>query len=177
MEKEQRKLLRDAVVRCRRLLEQEVQEQLEGSYNILPDGNILQGAPGDPVVRTRLLEVIEHHRSGGATPKEAVARTAREAAFTTLNRFAALKIAERRGLVRECISDGLESKGIRELADCAPGLRAALDDGGYRLLVESMMDEISLDLKVLFDRRNPLSPSGPARAPSTSCSRSSTRRS
>lgn len=155
MEKEQRNLLRRAVERARRLLEQEVAEQLEGTYNILPDGRALDHAPGDPNVRARLLDIVAHHRAGGASAKEAVERLRRELAFATLNRFAALKMAERRGLVRECIANGIESTGIRELADCAPGLRSALDDGGYRLLLEAVMDEVSLGLKVLFDRRSP----------------------
>ena len=157
MEKEQRNALRKAVEAARRLLEKECGDQLEGIYNILPDGQILDDAPGDPIVRAQLVEVIAHYRAGGADPKEAIDRLRREAAFTTLNRFAALKMAERRGLVRECVSEGLQSQGIRELAECAPGLRAALEDGGYRLLLEAVMDEISLGLKVLFDRRSPTS--------------------
>lgn len=154
MEKEQRTALCTAVVKMRRLLEKDFQEQLEGTYNILPDGRVLESAPGDPVVRARLLDVVQHHRAGGATPPEAVDRVAREAAFTVLNRFAALKMAERRHLVRECVSQGIQSEGIRELAECAPGLRGAMEDGGYRLLLDAVMDEISLDLKVLFNRRD-----------------------
>jgi len=87
--------------------------------------------------------------------KQAVDRTVREFAFTVLNRFAGLKMAERRGLVRECISKGLESEGMREVIDCAPGVRAACEDGGFRLLLETIMDELSLGLNVLFDRRSP----------------------
>ena len=156
MEKEQRNLLRNAVVKARRLLEAEYAGQLEGLYNILPSGEILDGGPGDPIARRRLLELIAHHRAGGASAEDAVERVTRELAFTTLNRFAALKMAERRGLVRECVSQGLQSAGIRELADCAPGLKGAYEDGGYRLLLEAVMDEISLDLQVLFDRRSPI---------------------
>lgn len=155
MEREQRNLLRSAVVRARQLLESEYADQLEGLHNVLASGEILKDAPGDPIVRSRLLEVIAHYRAGGASPAEAVERTVRELAFTTLNRFAALEISERRGLVRECVSQGLQSEGMRELADCAPGLGAACIDGGYRLLLEAVMDEISLGLKVLFDRRSP----------------------
>lgn len=161
MEKEHRNALNNAVVKARRLLEKEFHDQLEGTYNILPDGRLLESAPGDPIVLARLLDVIAHHRAGGAAPKEAVESTVREAAFTVLNRFVALKMAERRGLVRECVSQGLQSEGTRELADCAPGVRGALEDGGYRLLLESVMDEISLDLKVLLDRREPMAPLWP----------------
>ena len=142
-------------------MEREFQEQLEGAYNILPDGQVLEDPPGDPIVRARLLDVIEHHRAAGAAPDEAVESTVREAAFTVLNRFVALKMSERQGLVRECVSQGLQSEGVRELAECAPGLRGALEDGGYRLLLDAVMDEISLDLKVLFDRRDSMAPLWP----------------
>ena len=161
MEKGQWNALRTAVVKARRLLEREFQEQLEGAYNILPDGQVLEDPPGDPIVRARLLDVIEHHRAAGAAPDEAVESTVREAAFTVLNRFVALKMSERQGLVRECVSQGLQSEGVRELAECAPGLRGALEDGGYRLLLDAVMDEISLDLKVLFDRRDSMAPLWP----------------
>ena len=156
MNKEERATLRRAVERARHLLEREVADQLEGSFGILPSGKVLDDVPGDPVVRQRLLEVIAHHEAGGETVKGAVERASRELAFTTLNRFVALKMAERRGLVRECISKGPLSDGIRELADCAPGLRAALPDGGYRLLLEAAMDEVSLGLSIIFDRRAPI---------------------
>jgi hypothetical protein len=161
MEDKQRSALRATVVKVRRLLEKDFQEQLEGTYNILPDGRVLESAPGDPVVRARLLDVVQHHRAGGASAAEAIDRLVREAAFTVLNRFAALQMAERRHLVRECVSQGVQSTGIRELADCAPGLRGALEDGGYRLLLEAVMDEISLDLKVLFLRRDSMAPLWP----------------
>ena len=80
----------------------------------------------------------------------------RESAFTILNRFAALKLAERRGIVRECVSRGVDSEGVKELAGRAPGLGGASADGAYRLMLECVMDEISLTLKVLFERRHPL---------------------
>ncbi len=155
MEREQRNLLRRAVEQARRLLERECAGQLEGLYSILPDGRVLESAPGDPVVRQRLLDLIGHYRAGGASPEEAVARAARESAFTTLNRFVALKMAERRGLVPECVSPLRSGVGIQQLGDCAPGLAAALEDGGYRLLIEAVMDELSLGLSALFERRSP----------------------
>lgn len=157
MDKEQRNKLRRAVEKARKLLEDEVAGQLEGIYNILSDGAILSEIPKgtDPVIRERLLEVVAHHRARGATAKEAVTRATREMAFTILNRFVALRMAEQRGLVRECISQGPSSDGIRELADGAPGMRAVFADGGYRLILEAIMDELSLGLKVLFDRRSP----------------------
>ena len=87
----------------------------------------------------------------------------REAAFTTLNRFVALKMLEARGLVQECISRGEQSAGFKEFCGLAPGL-VQLPDHGYRLYIESLFDELSTEVKVLFDRRDPYSVLWPKRA-------------
>lgn len=155
MDKEQRNTLKRAVEAARILLEQEVQRQLEGVYNILPNGEILDNAPGDPILRSKLLQLIKHHQVSGIKPKDAVARVKRESAFTILNRFVALRLAESRGLVRECVSKGVSSSGVKELTDLAPGLKEVFPDSGYRLVLESIMDELSLELKGLFERRSP----------------------
>lgn len=155
MKDELRAALSRKVVEARFLLEEEVGQQLEGVYNILEDGTIKETAPGDPIVRTRLIELVEHFRATEPSTAAAVARARRELAFTTLNRFVALKLAEARGIVRECVSQGIDSVGVRELGDCAPGLRGAFEDEGYRLLLECVMDEISLEVGALFDRRAP----------------------
>ncbi len=80
----------------------------------------------------------------------------REAAFTTLNRFVALKMLEARGLVQECLSRGEQSSGFKEFTGLAPGL-VQLPDHGYRLYIESLFDEIGCEVRVLFDRRDPAS--------------------
>lgn len=157
MDREERNRLRQAVEGARALLEREIGDQLEGIYNILADGTVLDDAPGDPIVRDRLIQMVAHHQARGAGKQSAVERVIRECAFTVLNRFAALKMAERRGLVRECVSNGIESTGIQELASLVPNLQFALEDGGYRLLLETLMDELSLGLESLFDRRSPTS--------------------
>ena len=50
----------------------------------------------------------------GSTPAEAVTDYVRDAAFTTLNRFVALKMLEARELVQECITKGEQSAGYSE---------------------------------------------------------------
>jgi hypothetical protein len=93
---------------------------------------------------------------GRQSAAEAVTGYLREAAFTTLNRFVALKMLEVRGLVQECISRGEQSVGFKEFTGLAPGL-AQLPDHGYRLYIESLFDEIGCEVRVLFDRRDPAS--------------------
>jgi len=155
MEQQLRNSLRRAITNSRRILEKECQDQLESDFSILKDGTALKKFPGNPVLRRRLLEVLEHHKNTGLGDAEAVALLVREGAFTILNRFAALRLAEARELIPQCISKGFESIGIKELFGLAPGLRGAFEDDGYRLLLETFMDELSIDLKLLFDRRSP----------------------
>jgi hypothetical protein len=46
------------------------------------------------LLRDKIVAAIEHKRSAGMKPEEAVADYVRDAAFTALNRFAALKMLE-----------------------------------------------------------------------------------
>ncbi len=158
MEKATRTLIERATHAARRTLEREFGQQLEGEYDILPDGRILPepGAHLDErgqLRRAKLVEAVGHRRAAGLAPQEAVAATTREAAFTTLNRFVALKMLEARGMVQECISKGENSAGFREFGGLAPGL-ATTADKGYRLYLESVFDEIGREVRVLFDRRD-----------------------
>jgi hypothetical protein len=98
-------------------------------------------------------------------PAEAVADYLRDAAFTALNRFAALKMLEARKLVQECISKGDQSNGyINEFCGLAPGVPLLPDGAGYRLYLECILDELSTEVKVLFDRRDAASVLWPRRA-------------
>lgn len=105
MDKSLRKALRTATQDARQRLEQEFEEQLEGRFDIRPDGTIPDEAgphldAEGLVLRQKLVTAIEHKVAGGRSNEEAVAAFRREAAFTTLNRFAALKMLEVRGLVQ-----------------------------------------------------------------------------
>jgi hypothetical protein len=146
---------------ARALLEHEFREQLAAEYDIRLDGSIASQPgqhldAGQGVTWAKLVAAIDHARAAGATASEAVAYYLRQAAFTALNRFAALKMLEVRRLVQECISRGTESAGFREFVGLAPGL-SQLPDGGYRLYLESLFDEIGREIGVLFDRRDPSS--------------------
>jgi hypothetical protein len=159
MDKETRNRIQRATQAARKLLEAEYEEQLGGTFDIRLDGTVEAG-PGahldsaQRVLRTKLVAAVEHHRAGGMKPAEAVAAFLREAAFTTLNRFVALKMLEARGLVQECVSKGDQSAGFKEFTGLAPGL-VQLPDRGYRLYIECLFDEIGREVRVLFDRRDP----------------------
>ncbi|QVL47240.1 MAG: SAM-dependent methyltransferase [Thiocapsa sp.] len=158
MDKDTRSRIQRATQAARGLLEQDFEDQLAGVFDIRLDGTIA-GEPGSHldalqrIVRNKLVAAIEHFRASGQTTAEAVASYRREAAFTTLNRFVALKMLEARGLVQECISRGEQSSGFKEFCGLAPGL-VQLPDRGYRLYIESLFDELSVQIRVLFNRRD-----------------------
>src|SRR5579871_392785 len=96
-------------------------------------------SPNERHIRSKLVSAVEHHLGGGHDLKAAVVAYRREAAFTTLNRFVALKMLEARKLVQECVSRGDQSSGFREFTGLAPGL-VELPDAGYRLYLECLFD-------------------------------------
>ena len=159
MDKATRNRIQAATQRARALLEKGLGAQLEGHFDIRPDGTIgevtAQLSGRERIVRERLIAAIDHECAAGHSPSEAVAAYSREAAFTTLNRFVALKTLEARELLVPCLSGGKHSSGFREYAHLglADGL-VQLDDHGYRLYIESLFDEIAREVGVLFDRRN-----------------------
>ena len=115
------------------------------------------------LLRDKIVAAIEHKRSAAMKPAEAVADYIRDAAFTALNRFVALKMLEARELVQECISRGDGSSGFAEFCGLAPSVKTA-DGSGYRLYIESIFDELSTEVKVLFDRRDAASVLWPKKA-------------
>ncbi|MFY9975275.1 MAG: SAM-dependent methyltransferase, partial [Chromatiaceae bacterium] len=168
MDKETRNRIERATQSARGLLEQDFADQLEGVFDIRLDGTLATEPGGhldaaQRVLWRKLVAAVEHHRASGQRASEAVATYLREAAFTTLNRFVALKMLEARGLVQQCISRGEQSAGFKEFCGLAPGL-VQLPDHGYRLYIESLFDELSTEVKVLFDRRDPYSVLWPKRA-------------
>jgi hypothetical protein len=158
MDRETRNRIQRATQAARDLLEHEYAEQLEGVFDIRLDGTIAD-QPGEHLdatgraQRAKLITAVEHLAGAGLTKAAAVSAYLREAAFTTLNRFVALKMLEARELVQECVSRGEQSAGFKEFSGLAPGL-VQLPDHGYRTYVECIFDELSTEVKVLFERRD-----------------------
>lgn len=169
MDKETRSAIERATQRARRLLEEDFTEQLQGDYDVMLDGRVGETVGAHLLgrqksLRARIVAAVAHKRMAGMAPKDAVADYLRDAAFTTLNRFVALKMLEARGLVQECVTKGDASSGfINEYVALAPGVKFS-DGSGYRLYIESIFDELSTEVKVLFDRRDPASALWPRRA-------------
>jgi hypothetical protein len=122
MNKEKRNNLRSVINQCRKLLEEEITRRIT-YYGIKPDGKMI-----DPMkleylntegikIRMNLEQAIEKERIGGLSLKEAVTRYIRHTGFTYLNRFAALRAMEVRGLIKETIIRRNEYHGrsLREM--------------------------------------------------------------
>jgi hypothetical protein len=169
MEKDTRNAIERATQRARKLLEEDFAAQLEGDFDVHRDGAVAAKAGGhlsarQAFQRERIVAAIEHKRAAGMSAADAARDYLRDAAFTTLNRFVAIKMLEARDLVQECITKGEQSAGYREFCGMAPGLPLLADSAGYRLYLESLFDELSTEVKVLFDRRDPSSVLWPKRA-------------
>jgi hypothetical protein len=157
--------LQRLVAACRKLLADEFDDQLQSLYGIYAkDGRVLdldtlRSLDDDQrAIGALLRERIAHLQSGltgSKTPlADAVQRVLREQAFTLLNRFAALRMAEERELVLQCVGDGLNSKGFQVFENVAsPDLGSQYER--YRVFLDCLFDELSLDLGVLFDRFSP----------------------
>ncbi len=169
MDKDTRNAIERATQRARKLLEEDFAAQLEGDFDVHRDGAVAAKAGGhlsarQAFQRERIVAAIEHKRAAGMSAADAARNYLRDAAFTTLNRFVALKMLEARELVQECITKGEQSGGYREFCGMAPGLPLLPESAGYRLYIESLFDELSTEVKVLFDRRDPSSVLWPKRA-------------
>ncbi len=169
MDKDTRNAIERATQRARKLLEDDFASQLEGTFDLLRAGTVAPKAgahlsPRQVFQRDKIVAAIEHKRAAGISAAEAVADYLRDAAFTTLNRFVALKMLEARELVQECITKSEQSAGYREFCGLAPGVALLPESAGYRFYIESLFDELSTEVKVLFDQRDPASVLWPKRA-------------
>ena len=169
MEKEQRTRLQKATQDARRLLEEEFRSQLLQTYDIDVEKVRWAEEPGahllaeQRLIREKLIGWIEHKEAQINDRKEALLLALREMAFTALNRFVALKLMEARELVRPCVSGGLESAGFLEFTAVAQGLLAD-QESSYRLFLETIFEDVSRELRTLFDPRDPASLLWPKRA-------------
>ena len=169
MDKTTRNAVERATQQARELLDKDFSSQLEGTFDVLPSGVVAPKggthlSPRQRFHRDKIVAAIAHKRASGVTASEAVADYVRDAAFTTLNRFVALKLLEARELVQECITRGEQSSGYREFCGMAPGVALLPESAGYRLFIETLFDELSTEVRVLFSRRDAASMLWPRRA-------------
>jgi len=161
-----RNRLQRFVNEARNLLTEEFTRQLQRDYGIDPKtGGVADIAKLSDLDDRRLetakilREIAAHYlatesASGQAADRQVLDRIVREQAFTVLNRLAALRMAEARGLLIESVGNGYQAKGFQLYARLAV---TGLGETGesYRTYLFSVFDELARDLPSLFDRYTP----------------------
>jgi hypothetical protein len=146
----------------RRVLEEEFTRQLQNDYGMDPiTGSVAALATlrhiNDAQRETAriLRDTLAHYTaSSEMNSTQGLDRIVREQAFTVLNRLAALRMAESRGLLVESVGNGFQAKGFQLFARLA-GTGLGETGDAYRTYLFSVFDELSQDLPGLFDRYSP----------------------
>lgn len=157
-----RNRLQRFVNEARRVLEEEFTRQLQNDYGLDPDsGTVTELANlrhiNDAQRETAriLRDTLAHYcASGDIDARQGLDRIVREQAFTVLNRLAALRMAEARGLLIESVGNGFQAKGFQLYARLA-GIGLGETGDAYRVYLFSVFDELAQDLPGLFDRYAP----------------------
>src|SRR5207253_291224 len=100
-----------------------VTDELQKKFGMYPDGTVLpigrlDLAEDAKTAAEALRELLHHFAASEAgrvqeRPRQAYDRLVLEISFTALNRLAALRLCEERGLVVECVRKGTASDGFR----------------------------------------------------------------
>ena len=157
-----RNRLQRFVNEARKLLEEEFTRQLQNDYGldpgtgtITPLENLRHLNDAQRETARILRDTLAHYCAGGdMDTKQGLDRIVREQAFTVLNRLAALRMAEARGLLVESVGNGYQAKGFQLYARLA-GTGLGETDDAYRVYLFSVFDELAQDLPGLFDRYSP----------------------
>jgi hypothetical protein len=157
-----RNRLQNFVTTTRRILEEEFTRQLQNDYGLDPvSGSVsplesLRHINDQQRETARILhDTLDHYCANSETDTQAgIDRMVREQAFTVLNRLAALRMAEARGLLIESVGNNFQAKGFQLYARLA-GTGLGETGEAYRVYLLSIFDELSHDLPSLFDRHSP----------------------
>ncbi len=147
---------------ARLVLEEEFTRQLQNDYGMDPNsGTVAELASLRHINDAQresariLRDTLAHYCAGGdMNAKQGLDRIAREQAFTVLNRLAALRMAEARGLLVESVGNGFQARGFQLYARLS-GTGLGETGDAYRVYLFSVFDELAQDLPGLFDRYSP----------------------
>ena len=161
-----RKILMQFVSNVKTLLTNNITSSLQQHYGIWSDGHVipvgqLTTEDADIIYRARLLrgrlQYIKNSLPANSTAidRKAVQQLIAEQAFTILNRFCAIRMCEERELVMPSISEGYDSAGFVSY-DMVTGQGAVGSRyERYRWYIQSLYDELSIELPAVFDRNSP----------------------
>ncbi len=147
---------------ARRVLEEEFTRQLQNDFGLDPNSGAVTDLANLRHINdaqresARILrDTLSHYCAGGdMDARQGLDRIVREQAFTVLNRLAALRMAEARGLLVESVANSFQAKGFQLYARLA-GTGLGETGDAYRTYLYSVFDELSQDLPGLFDRFSP----------------------
>lgn len=174
MDQEIRNKLRNVVTQCRKLLEDDTRDALEGKFGIFakkdqvtadPDAKMTHLSEEEQAARKDILDHFTHIKARGFKPKDALDQLIREIAFTHLNRFCAYKMMEARGVYigeqkfREAVSRGVNSNAVKfYLAEHEEDERlysTGHQDIAYRHFLDWLGGLLSDEIGVLFNPNDP----------------------
>lgn len=160
-----KKILERFVTNAKNLLTNNVTELLQQYYGIWADGHSiavesLSNQDTDIIhtanmLRQRLKHLLAALPENKANKEKiAVDQLISEQAFTQLNRFCALRMCEERDLILESIRHGYESGGFQAYDAIASQIPASKYQR-YTWYLQSIFDELSVELPAVFDRFSP----------------------
>jgi hypothetical protein len=163
--KEARRKIFSLVQDSKSLLIKEVESQLEQYFGIHTNGSVihvdlLTSKDADKIytariLRQRLKYIQANQLSGDKSIKDAIRLLISEEAFTILNRFASLRMAEERNIIRESVRKAYNSEGF-QVFDSITGQGQVTDIyTRYSWYLNAIFDEMAIDLPALFDRFSP----------------------
>jgi len=165
LEKSTRNTLRLAVTASRKLLEDAIADTLEGQFGIHRSGEIeptermTHLSAADSAYREQVVGYLQHLHARTFAPADAVAQLVREVAFTHLNRLCAYKMLERRKLIRETVSRGLNSNGFKFYLADHPDDEALWAGGeqnrAYRHFLNWTARRLGEEMPALFSEQDP----------------------
>lgn len=149
---------------ARDLITAEFTLQFSELYGIAADGTLTpvaqlthldeNGRATAALLRERIAYLVRTHPEERGGSAVAVTRLAREQAFTVLNRLAAVRMAEKRGLILPSVGKGYQSDGFR-IYDTVAGKGLGDAYHRYRRYLFCLFDELAIELGVLFNRHAP----------------------
>ena len=161
-----RKILMQFVSNVKTLLTNDITSSLQQHYGIWADGRVipvgqLTTENADIIYRARMLrgrlQYIKNSLPANSMDidKKAVQQLIAEQAFTILNRFCAIRMCEERELVMPSIGEGYDSAGFVSY-DMVTG-QGAIGSRyeRYHWYIQSLYDELSIELPAVFDRYSP----------------------
>ena len=157
---EQRAGLQRFVAKARKLVADDFMVQMQSVYGLSEATNQpLEALPAlsqaELTVARILRERLSHIRSGTPDGRDrdaiAFARLARELSFGLVNRFAAIRMAEKRLLIEEALASHYESTGFLNFKDAASSQGSAVvayasTYEAYRQFLRCLFDELATDL-------------------------------